>query len=294
MSKITSSEFWGKMRFKYKLSFLNENTLEEVFALRLSRLSGLLTALLAAVVLIALTSVVIIKTPIRNYLPGYLNSEIRTEMIQNALKVDSLEQKLLVQTKYLNNVSAIIRGDMKIEQVRLQDTVRDNKNIDFSKSKATSEFVKKYEEEEKYNISRSGGGNATSDDNVQTQTTNLMFYRPVKGIVSSEFDLRQKHYGIDIAAKPNEPALSTLKGTVIFTGFDADAGNIICVQHANGYMSVYKHNAKLLKNQGEAVSAGEAIALVGNTGNLSSGYHLHFELWYNGKPVNPAEYINFN
>jgi len=278
--------FWKKMRFKYKLSFLNENTLEEVFTLRLSRLSGLLTLFAFAAFLIALTSLVIIKTPIRNYLPGYLDSEIRQAMIDNALKVDSLQQQLIVQSKYLNNVNAILRGDMEIEDIHKQDTITDNSNINLEKSKQTEEFIRNYEEEERYNLSAATASQLLPD--------NLYFYKPVKGLVSSTINIQEKHYGIDIAAKPKESVLATMKGTVIYAGFDANFGYVINIQHSNGFVSIYKHNALLLKKVGEEVNAGEVIALVGNTGNLSTGEHLHFELWYKGKPVDPSEYINFN
>lgn len=286
MKRFFRREFWDKMRFKYKLSFLNENTLEEVFTFRLSRLSGFITLIIFIFFLITLTSVVIITTPIRNYLPGYLDSEIRQEMIQNALKADSLERKLSVQSKYLNNVSSILRGDMVVDEIPQLDSLIDNSTVDLNRSDLLSEFVRSYEEEERYNLSQ-----LTTSSNPPE---NAVFYKPVKGMVSSEFNAREKHYGIDIAAVPKESVLSTMKGTVIYTGFDANAGYVIQIQHTNGFVSVYKHNAVLLKAQGDNVNGGEAIALVGNTGNLSTGEHLHFELWHKGKPVNPAEYINFN
>ena len=278
--------FWKKMRFKYKLSFLNENTLEEVFVLRLSRLSGILTLIAFAVFLILLTSIVIIKTPIRNYLPGYLDSEIRREIIVNILRTDSLQQQLSVQSKYLNNVNAILRGDMEVDQVRKIDSVRDNSNINLEKSKQTAEFVSNYEKEEKYNL--------TATQTSQPRPDNMFFYKPVQGIVSSDFNLQEKHFGIDIAAKEKESVLATMKGTVVYTGFDPNFGYVIQIQHPNGFVSLYKHNAVLLKKEGDEVNGGEVIALAGNTGTLSTGNHLHFELWYKGKPINPRDYINFN
>ncbi|GHU78557.1 peptidase M23 [Bacteroidia bacterium] len=286
MSKITSKEFWEKMRFEYKLSFLNENTLEEVFALRLSRLTSFIILFLFAVFLVTLTSFVIIKTPIRNYLPGYLDSDVRQEMIKNALQTDSLESELAIQSRYLDNIRAILRGEMKVDEVPAIDSIRDARDIDLGKSKRTAQFVKSYEEEEKYTLNGVASTPSVGDK--------PMFYKPVKGMVSSTFDLRGRHYGIDIASTPSESVLATMKGTVIFTGFDPNAGYVIQLQHPNGFVSVYKHNAKLLKSQGDTVSAGEVIALVGNTGKLSTGIHLHFELWYDGKPVDPQEYINFS
>ena len=279
------ASFWDKIRFKYKLSFLNENTLEEVFSYRISRLSGFLVLAVFAFLLIVLTSAVIINTPIRNYLPGYLDSEVRKEMMINALKADSLEQALSIQSQYFDNINSILRGDMTIDPTPQIDTSLNNVTFNLEKSEATSDFIKNYEEEEKYNLTVLSSPTGIPD--------NIIFYKPVKGIVSSHFNAREKHYGTDIAANPKESVLATMKGTVVFTGFDANAGYVIQIQHPNGFVSWYKHNAMLLKAQGDEVNAGEAIALAGNTGNLSTGEHLHFELWYKGKPVDPEEYIVF-
>ena len=279
------SPFWDRVRFKYKLSVLNENTLEEVFSIRSSLLSGFWMVFGFAIVLITLTSIVIMNTPIRNYLPGYMDSEIRQEMISNVLRSDSLEQVFQLQSQHLDNMIAVLKGESPITEIPQLDTVS-VKVENLGKSKDLEQFVRNYEEEERYNL------------NVLTSSStplpaNLLFYRPVQGIISSKFDAPQKHYGVDIAASSKASVLATMKGTVIFAGFDANSGNIIQIQHANGFISVYKHNALLLKRQGDNVNAGEAIAIVGSTGSLSSGTHLHFELWYNGKPVNPEEYIVF-
>ncbi len=276
--------FWKRIRFKYKLSFLNENTLEEVFSIHISRLSAFLWIGLVVFLLITLTSIVIIKTPIRNYLPGYLDVEVRREMMNNALRADSLEQALAVQTVYLNNVGSILRGDMKIDSVREIDSLEKVTVTEFPKSKVSEEFIQHFEEEEKYNLG------VTS---MSSLPDNILFYRPVRGVVSSHFSLRDKHLAVDVSASLKESVLSTMNGTVIFTGFDANAGYVIQIQHKNGFVSIYKHNAMLLKNVGDNVNAGEAIALVGNTGLLSTGPHLHFELWYKGSPVDPEEFIVF-
>ncbi len=278
--------FWKKIQFKYKLSFLNENTLEEVFSLRLSRLSGFLIIMLFIVSLVTLTSIIIVNTPIRNYLPGYLDVEVRNEMMSQALKTDSLEYAIKTRDLYYKNLASVLRGDLPIDSVRKIDTLV-SVNIDSInpvKSPFSEKFIRQYEEEGKYNLS------ALSHPLAPKGTS---FYRPVKGIISSKFSEREKHYGIDIAADPKESVLATLDGTVIFTGFDPNAGYTIHLQHKNGYMSIYKHNAILLKKQGDIVRSGEAIAIVGNTGNLSTGTHLHFELWNQGKPINPEEYIIF-
>ena len=147
-------------------------------------------------------------------------------------------------------------------------------------------FVERYEEEEKYNLT-------VLPDPGRSLTGGAFFYKPVNGVVTARYETDIRHYGVDLAAAPKESVLATLDGTVIYTGFDPDHGNVIQIQHKNGFISVYKHNESLLKRVGERVVAGEAIALVGNTGELSTGPHLHFELWYKGNPVNPEEYIAF-
>lgn len=278
------SSFWKRIRFKYKLSFLNENTLEEVFSLKISVLSGILILFGFIVLLISITSVVIVNTPIRNYLPGYLDSEVRQSMVENAIKTDSLEQIINVQARYLENVTSILRGDEIVDEISVQDTVV-VKVEDLEKSPELTQFVKEFEEEERYNLNILSTPSALPD--------NLIFYRPARGVISSHFNAAEKHYGVDIAASPKESVLATMNGSVIFVGFDANAGYVIHIQHSNGFVSVYKHNAMLLKKQGDEVNAGEAIAIVGNTGSLSSGNHLHFELWYKGTPVDPEEFIVF-
>ncbi len=279
------SELWKKICFRYKLSFVNENTLEEVFALRISRLSGFLAFAVVAFLLIALTSIVIIKTPIRNYLPGYMDNEIRQLVTEYALRADSLEEVLSKQSLYLKNIGGVLRGDLQIDSVQKIDSLKEKIEPELEKTKLTEKFVRKFEEEEKYNLGVLNSSVSIPD--------NILFYRPVRGVISSHFSSREKHYGTDIAASPNESILSTLKGTVFFAGFDVNAGYMIQIQHKNGFISVYKHCAKILKNTGDEVNAGEVIALVGNTGQLTTGPHLHFELWYKGSPVDPEEFIAF-
>lgn len=278
--------FWHRIRFKYKLSFFNENTLEEVWSFRLSQLSAFAVLLLFVFLLVALTAFIIIKTPIRNYLPGYLDVEIRKEMMQNALRADSLERTLSIQSLYLDNIRGILSGETSVDSIRSIDSLaRVEPDFNIPRSKEEEEFVKGFEEEEKYNLT------VLNPDHVPTD--GIFFYKPVNGVVSSRYEAEKRHFGVDLVTAPKESVLSTLDGTVVFAGFDPNFGNVIQVQHKNGFLSIYKHNELLLKEVGDHVTAGEAIALVGNTGKLSTGPHLHFELWYKGNPVNPEDYIAF-
>ena len=286
LRKKNFKNFWHNIRFKYKLSFFNENTLEEVWSFRLSRLSAFASLALFALLLIGVTSFIIIKTPIRNYLPGYLDVEVRKEIVQNALRADSLERMMNIYSLYMNNVTGILNGTMPIDSVRQIDSLaRANPNYEIPKTEREEQFVKEIEEAEKYNLTVIEGKPATTDA--------FFFYKPVNGMVSSHYDQQQKHYGVDLTAKEKESVAATLDGTVVFAGYDPNYGNVIQLQHKNGFLSIYKHNDMLLKKVGDKVKAGEAIAIVGNTGKLSTGPHLHFELWYKGNPVNPEEYISF-
>jgi lipoprotein NlpD len=286
--KKKTKSFWKRVRFKYKLSFFNESTLEEVWSFRISQLSASLSLILFAFILITFTALVIITTPIRNYLPGYLDMEVRNEIVTNALRADSLEAVLQTQAIYLKNVTDILTGNVTLDSIQnhhSDSTTFVTANYDIPRSKSEENFARGYEDDEKYNL--------TVLNNNPLITEDIFFYKPVNGIVSAHYNSDARHYGVDLVAGPKESVLATLDGTVIYTGYDPGYGNVISVQHKNGFVSVYKHNELLLKETGDHVVTGEAIALIGNTGELSTGPHLHFELWYKGMSVNPEEYIVF-
>ena len=286
LQKKKKKTFWKRVRFKYKLSFYNESTLEEVWSFRISQLSAFITFLIIAFFLITVTALVIIKTPIRNYLPGYLDVEVRNEIITNALRADSLEIKLNQQSRYLANVSAILTGTVTVDSIHFSDsTAFITANYDIPRTENEERFAASFEEEEKYYLT------TINPDPIATE--GIFFYKPVNGIISSHYDPENNHIGVDLVANPRESVLATSDGIVIYTGNDQNYGNVITLQHKNGFVSIYKHNEVLLKRIGEQVVAGESIALVGNTGELSSGPHLHFELWYKGVSINPEEHIVF-
>jgi len=284
--KRKQKTFWKRVRFKYKLAFFNESTLEEVWSFRVSQLSAFFAFLLIASILIAVTSLVIIKTPIRNYLPGYLDVEVRNEIIQNALRADSLELMLGRQARYLENVTAILTGTMTVDSIYQADSIAFvTANYDIPRTENEDKFATIFEEDEKYNL--------TSLNPNPIASESIFFYKPVNGVISSHYDFEKRHLGVDLVAAPRESVLATHDGIVVYTGFDQNYGNVITLQHKNGFVSIYKHNEALLKGVGDMVVAGEVIALVGNTGELSTGPHLHFELWNKGASINPEEYIAF-
>ena len=278
-----SKAFWKNFKFKYKLTITNENTLEEILGLHVSKLNCLSVLLSVLAVLFLIAASIIAFTPLRNYLPGYMNSEVRSQIVNNALRVDSLRQVLDKQNLYIMNIQDIFSGKVRIDSVQTLDSLTEARHDTLmERTKREEEFRRQYEENEKYNLTSSAS---------QPDVNGLIFYRPARGMVSDHFDAEKKHFGTDIAANPNESVLATMDGTVILSTYTAETGYLIAVQHNQDFVSVYKHCGSLLKKEGERAKGGEAIALVGNSGTLSTGPHLHFELWYKGRPVNSEKYI---
>jgi len=212
---------------------------------------------------------------------------MRRNILMNAILLDSLERELDIRDKYFRDLNDVISGRQPMSQVVRRDSTRDYSNITFNRSSEDSVFRSQVEQEEKYSLA---SGTKTSARG--TSLANIHFFPPVKGIVSSNFDQRTRHYAIDIVTQPKAVVSSTLDGTVIMTGWTMETGFVMMIQHSNNIISVYKHNARLLKEMGDRVWAGEAVSIVGDSGELyTSGPHLHFELWHNGEPLDPAQYI---
>ena len=276
MARKRSKAFWNNFKFKYKLTIINENTLEEIVGLRVSKLNGLSVLLSVLAVLFLIAACIIAFTPLRNYLPGYMNSEVRSQIVDNALRVDSLQELLDRQNLYIMNIQDSVQTLDSLTVAR-EDTLME-------RTRREEEFRRQYEENEKYNLTTIVS---------QPDVNGLILYRPTRGMVSDHFNADKKHFGTDIAANPNESVLATMDGTVFLSTYTAETGYLIGVQHNQDFVSIYKHCGSLLKKEGDRVKGGEAIALVGNSGTLSTGPHLHFELWYKGHPVNPEKYIVF-
>ena len=277
---------WDRLKYKYKLSVINETSYEEVFNFRLSQLHVLTALSVLAVILVVLTILLIAFTGLREFIPGYPDGNMRQMIAQNALRVDSLENELLKRDRFFKSIRLGLNGGdtTSLERSR-EDTARyRNDTIRFQISEQENEFRAAIEERERFNLSL--GMKEQNHDYYH-------FFPPVEGIVTQSFDEKKRHYGTDIVAKANAKVAAVLDGVVIFTDWTVKTGYVIQVQHTNDLISVYKHNSILLKKQGDYVRAGEVLGVVGNTGEESSGPHLHFELWRAGNPLNPENFIKF-
>ena len=256
--------------------------------MRLSRLNVITAVGGTALLLIVLVTIIIAFTPIREFIPGYPDGTTRRNIVQNSLKVDSLEREIQQWRLYLGNLHTILRGENPENFESLPDTSVRYKEISFTRSLEDSLLRLQIEEEELYNLSV-----LDFQKKGKEEISSMHFFPPVKGVVTNSFNFQQNHFGVDIVAPPNEVVVAIADGTVTLSSWTLETGYVIQIQHVGNLISAYKHNSKLLKQSGSQVKAGEAIAIIGNSGELTTGPHLHFELWYNGTPVNPEKYIVF-
>lgn len=280
------SSFFKKLRNKYRLVILNDDTFEEKLSLKLSRLNVFLISGFAAIVLIGSTILLIAFTPLREYIPGYSSTALRRTAFELAIKSDSLHDQLTFNKRYLMNLRYIIEGR---DPVDFSDTAYSDSIVEAELNQSISkndsllrEFV---EEEERFNLQ--------SVKEAENKGRTMSFFTPLKGLITDHFDATEQHLGLDIVADENEVIKSVQDGIVVLANYTSETGYVLVLQHPNNFISVYKHNSALLKEQGALVKAGEPIAIIGNSGKLSSGPHLHFELWYKSFPVDPEDYISF-
>ena len=279
----------GKIKYKllnkYRLVVLNEDTFEERFTFKLNRLNVFVFSIILVFTLILATSIFIAFTPLREYIPGYSSVTLKKNAVQLAYKTDSLQQVIKINELYFSSIKKVLKGDVSSVNFNKDSIIEaakiDLTGIEINTSKEDSLLREKVSLEDKYNPL------------INNSEINFVLFPPVKGTISHEFNAREKHYAIDIVTSKDAPVKSAADGTVIFSEWTTQTGYVIIIEHSNNLISVYKHNSQLSKEQGTLVKAGEVIATAGNTGELSTGPHLHFELWSDGYPIDPTNFIDF-
>ena len=284
--KKESKKIKRKLLDKYRLVILNELTFEERLSFKLTRLNVFVLGSLSALFLITITYLIIAFTPLREYIPGYSSTALKKKATELSFKTDSLQQVIAMNELYYGSIKKVLKGDVSavnfnkdsiIEAVKLEAS-----EVDLAPTTADSLLREKVDKEDKYNLFESA-----------TTATNFVLFPPVSGTISEHYNLKEKHYAVDIVVPKDTPVKATADGIVIFSEWTVATGYVIILEHSYGLISVYKHNAALTKSQGDLVKAGEVIATAGNTGELSTGPHLHFELWNDGYPINPTNFIDF-
>ncbi len=277
-----------RLKERYRIAILNDRTLKEVWYAVLSLRNLIATIGFLGILLIGIGIVLVTFTPLREYVPGYPSASDRRMAIDNYIKIDSIENALYQKDIFIENLHNILTGKNTNPHFVDKDSIKKS-NESVHPLKLDSSLYQSIEDD-RFNV------RYVEDETVlptMLSTVKIHFYCPLKGEITNHYAPETGHYGIDIVSNANDPVLSVLDGTVISAGWTLEAGYVIIVQHRNNIVSQYKHNSILLKKIGDRVRAGEPIGIIGNTGEYTTGPHLHFELWQNGTPLNPTDYIIF-
>lgn len=279
-----------KLQYKYRLMVMNDDTFEEVGIYNVSRMSILLLALGVSFIIALFTTALISFTPLRTFIPGY--GDKYAEIFKLRDQINEMEEELVAQRQYSDSFRRILVGDVETEEEVKEEASEEipDSLLNISKIKEDSLLRKEIELSQRKTKT---GTNGINGNTIGMPLEQMFFTPPINGTISEGYMPEKRHYGVDVMAPKNTPIKTIMDGYVISSDWTLETGNTIGVQHTNNVISFYKHNSALLKKVGDYVKAGEAIAIIGNTGTLSSGPHLHFELWHNGQTVNPVTYVQF-
>jgi murein DD-endopeptidase MepM/ murein hydrolase activator NlpD len=284
--KELRKKLFQMLKDHYRLIIYNDSTIQTVWSIKLTPIKVVTLGGLGAILLILLTSVIIAYTPLRENIPGYPSAKVRQQIILNYMLVDSLENEIKIRDSYFDKIRTVFQGEVPQEETQENDSGIKTYDVKFKSFDADSAFKEELEAE-KQNLL------ASREQKKVSRISSLQFNTPIRGKIINKFNAKTGHLAVDVAGKLNARIASVLDGTVIFAGWTMDAGNCVYIQHDNNIISVYKHNGEVLKKIGDTVKAGDQIAIMGNTGELTAGPHLHFELWRNGVALDPDNYIDF-
>ena len=289
MAEKKKKKWIRRLKNRYRLVVMNEDTFEEKASFNLRPLNVFVAVGIGIILLITITTFIIAFTPLREYIPGYADLKTQRRVYSLLMKTDSLQKAVTDRDRYIDNFKKVMNGEIMSEGETPKSDVKNKYDTIHKLYKSSEDSLLRKEMESQDRFSLTVGEQASLANSISS----FLFFPPVKGSISNRFDPVNKHYGIDIVADANEAVKATLDGTVLLSNFTSETGYVIGIQHSNNMFSFYKHNSALLKKAGDFVKAGEVIAVIGNSGELSEGPHLHFELWYNGSPLDPQKYISF-
>ena len=271
----------------YKIVISSEDTFEEKLSFKANKINAFIIMLVYSIILISFTISIVFFTQLRELVPGYSSSDLLNRAIYLTEKTDSLEQQIALNNKFYQSIEDVLSGkteDFIPKEILESDTNYNNFDINTINPNIQDSILRSYvDNEDKFNLTKN-----------ELVIENKMFFTPITGEITQGFNSKDNHYALDISADIGTPVKSILEGKIIFSEWSIDTGYVIIIDHGQDIISVYKHNSKALKKQNDFVQAGEVIAYSGNQGNLSTGPHLHFELWKNGTPINPQPLLNFN
>ena len=283
--KMENKKKIRRLKYRYRLVVYNDSTYHTVWSAKLTRFKMFVIVLFFVASVITITSLLVAYTSIRELIPGFPSEAVRDMVVKNAILTDSLEQQIKLRDDYFEQIRTILGGEVPEDNYEFSDTFIHPSAIEPNIYSHDSIFAQNLLEE-RLDLSV---GMEEKDVNLD----NIHFFTPLQGVISGKFDKLTNHFGTDIVGLPSARISAVLSGTVIFSGWTLDTGYVIYIQHDNNFISAYKHNSEVLKKMGEQVVAGEVIAFMGDSGDFTTGPHLHFELWFRGIPLNPEDYIDF-
>ena len=276
-----------KLKQRLRFVLFDDQSYKELKSMTLTRFQILTRVLSVLLFLFSLTAALIAFSPLREYIPGYSPPHLSEDLIRLSLKTDQLLEEIQIKDQKLEILEKVLRGEAFDDS-----TYADSSRIalvseeDLKASKKDSIFRQAIEREGRFDV-------LSETTEKPLELINIAFYAPLKGLISDSFNLQNEHFGVDVLAAENEAIKASLGGTVVFSDWTTETGYSIAIQHENNLISFYKHNSVLLKKPGELVKAGDVIAIIGNSGEYSSGPHLHFEMWHKGKAIDPQHHILF-
>ena len=285
-NKKENKGFFKKLFNDYKVVVSSEDTFEEKFAFKASKINVFVLMLVYSVILISFTISIVFFTQLRELVPGYSSSDLLNRAIYLTQKTDSLERQIELNNKFYKSIEDVLSGNTDVfierDNITIDSSLYEKNFFSISPNSEDSILRNYVDSQDKFNLTKN-----------ELVIENKMFFSPIKGDITQAFNFEENHFAIDIAADIGTPVKSILDGKILFSEWSVDTGHVIIVDHGDNIVSVYKHNSKSLKEQNDFVQAGEVIAYSGNQGSLSSGPHLHFELWKNGTPIDPEPLLNF-
>ena len=285
-NKKQNKSFLKRIFNDYKVVISSEDTFEEKFSFKANKINALIIMLVYSIILISFTISIVFFTQLREMVPGYSSTDLLNRAIYLTKKTDSLEQQIALNNKFYKSIEDVLSGNIEEfvprDELLLDSSLTNSDFVTVSPNSQDSILRKYVENEDKFNLT-----------NNELIIENKMFFSPIKGEITQSFNFNENHFAIDIAADIGTPVKSVLDGKIIFSEWSLETGYVVVIDHGENIISVYKHNSKILKEQNDFVQAGEVIAYSGNQGNLSTGPHLHFELWKNGTPIDPEPLLNF-
>ena len=284
--KKETEGFWKQYFRRYDVIYTQRGGKDVEHRISTSRFIISIYVMLLVALVATITTTLLFYSPLKKFMPGYVSPEVRRQIVESSLRIDSLSDAVSRHQLYVMNIQDILRGEVKIDSVSTIDSLTILRSEDLmERTEREKEFARKYEENEKYNL--------TSQTQLKSEMEELHFYPPMRGMLMASFNPSELHFGIDVAATNDKNVCAVLDGTILMSGYTANNGYVVVVQHVGNLVTVYKHLSSTLKRESMKIKAGEVLGIAGTQGEKMNDPYLHFELWHKGTALDPTQYISF-